>query len=289
MRLPPSYFRPFDKVYRAVTADICSRAATLAGDERTWLERLVVTFLEERQRWNDSGQLAGYRAIWLRLNTPLLRLAAGAYLHVAYDLPRAMANDWPGQGRWAHAPTVARGEGVFMGLASIFPLHFQLSLGLGWLPPGLFRDYLDAPMDRLRRGAWAHARILATEPGRPQREAAMAEALTMGLKDAWDLQPWKIKKFLRPPDGAVFPVVTVPLLTLVAGSSLATGLTVAVVLWGLFEWRLYVARNRQMQREFIATWGEMLEDYVRVAVREPEDLERFRHQRRIDLRLDTAD
>ena len=46
MRLPPSYFRPFDKVYRAVTEDIRSRAATLAGDDRTWLERLVVTFLE---------------------------------------------------------------------------------------------------------------------------------------------------------------------------------------------------------------------------------------------------
>lgn len=305
MHLPPGYFRPFDRIYEAVTADIEAHARSLAPPDHEWLSRLIVTFKKERQRWNERLELAGYRVRWGRLETNLLRLAAGAYLHVAYDLPRAMADDWPGLGNWVDGPDEYRAESIFLALSPTFPKNFHLaarSLSMfGWpsaatrlLPLRFFSDYADAPMDRLRLAAWSHARVLATNPAlRPTIEKRMVEALTAGLEDASDWRPWRIARWLRPPREAVFEAkVAIPAVVMAAmpplAAGLVAGLTAGAVMWLLLEFRARQEAAKDMQASFIHDWGRLLSDYMDVAVRDPESFGRYRRDRRIALGLEPS-
>lgn len=305
MRLPPEYFRPFDRIYAAVTADIEAHARSLVPPDQQWLSRLIVTFNKERHVWNDRHELTGYRARWGRLETNLLRLAAGAYLHVAYDLPRAIADDWPGSGNWVNGPDDYRGESIFLALSPTFPRNFHLaarslsmfgwpSAATRWLPPRFFSDYADAPMDRLRLAAWSHARVLATKPTlRSIIEKRMADALTAGLEDASDWKPWRIARWLRPPREAVFEArVVLPAVVMAAMPPLATGLvaglTAGVVIWLLLQFRAREEAARGIQADFIHDWGHLLGDYMDVAVRDPEGFDRYRRDRRIAMGLEPS-
>jgi hypothetical protein len=116
---------PFDRVYTDVTSRIVSRANKLSSPEKNWLLQLTKTFQAERQLWNARNELEGYRRRWMRLRSRVLWLTAGAFLHISYDLPRAMANDWPGQQPWFPAPDENEGQAVYHGIRDIFDDSFQ--------------------------------------------------------------------------------------------------------------------------------------------------------------------
>lgn len=296
MELHKRYYAPFDRTYGDVTKRIEGEADLLAAPDADWLRRLVVTFQLERNQWNDRAELAGYRARWVLFRSRILRLVAGAYLHIGYDLPRALANDWPGDGSWVAGPNPARGQEIYFRLRSIFPDSLVRSsrdlktIGM----PALFlraasrRALTGAAIwvDNLRQGAWIHAGILAVAPDRPAREEAMSRAMTASLEDVSLLRPWSILH-LGPPHDAFFTQGWVSV------TALAEVLHQFVDLIGLVIISSYATRRWIDDRErlkgagdFVYAWGALLSDYLAFAVREPEGFDAYRARRRQELGIE---
>src|SRR5882724_11627157 len=140
--LPIEYFEPFDRTYRLVTQRIRERTANFSPDEIRWMERLIVEFQYERDRWNED-KLKDYRKEWKRLRFALARLAAAAYLHVSYDLPRVIANEWPGGPKWP-APPLDRAAQIFFALDRDFLDVFSIAAKdpkIVGLPAYLFKPF----------------------------------------------------------------------------------------------------------------------------------------------------
>jgi len=294
MELDKRYYAPFDRTYADVTSRIEGEVDALAAPDADWLRRLVATFQQEREQWNGRPELAAYRARWMFFRSRILRLVAGAYLHIGYDLPRALANDWPGRGSWHAGPDQARGQQIYFRLRGIFPDSLVRSSRdprtIGFpallLRPASRKALTGAAIwvDNLRQGAWIHAEILATAADRPVREAAMARAMTAALEDVSLLRPWSILHLGPPHDAFFAPVWTsifaaaLPLLTrlvdlaaLVIVSSYVTG-----------RW-IYGRARLDNAGDFILAWGYLLDDYLAVAVREPEGFDAYRQRRREEL------
>lgn len=293
--IPPLSFRavrPFDAVYDDVTArmnaTIGNRSNGLSSDARSWLRALVAGFRRERRLWDGRGELAGYRAAWLRLRTRALRLGAGAYLHVSYDLPRAIADDWPTTAAWP-ALTEADAEAIYDGLRGIFVDSFGrsardfsvvgLAVPLGWMPRGV-GGWIVAWVLMLRAEAWKHARKLATQPGlRPAREAAMAEAMTAALEDVSTILSWEVSLLLppilrSPPTVAV--AAALPLISAVV-SLAAAGAVVAAQIIGT------VRRRRRSEARFLALAAQLISDYMSLVIDETERFEDALRTRRAEV------
>src|SRR5688572_24553580 len=93
--------RRFEAIYRAVTGDLTmwvaeeAAAGRLTRVEQQWFEQqLIPGFLAEYTRWPAAvGDIKKYLDAF---DAPRvhgdLRLAAHVFLHIAYDLPRVIAN-----------------------------------------------------------------------------------------------------------------------------------------------------------------------------------------------------
>jgi len=298
MPLSDSQLEPFDTVYRSVTAVMTGHAAGLNPPDRAWLEALIVAFANERAVWNTDPSLIPYRREWKRLRSRVMWLVAGAYLHVGYDLPRALADHWPGRGPWRAGPDHDRGAQIFfVELAPVFPEQLAKAVGnrriVGWLRfPSLImtRGMARAAsiwVHSLRQGAWLHAGKLARSKRRPALEAAMADAMQAALADASDVYLWRIAA-LRSPEAAIWtsPVAAVGAAmapswaqSVIAGVASALGVH---LIWA------YVRRHRREDERataFVELWGRLLTDYLSVAVSKPGDFHRRRNQRRALLGL----
>lgn len=296
MILEDRYLRPFDRTYAAVTRAIEEEASRLSAPASDWLRRLVVAFQQERALWNARPELIAYRLRWLRFRTKLLRLVAGAYLHIAYDLPRALADDWPGRGNWAGGPPKDVGQAIYFRLAWIFPENLVRSardfrtIGFGalFLRPVSRKALTSASIwiDALRKGAWLHAEILSTAPDRAQREAKMAEALTAALEDASLIHPWSIMGLL-PPDRALYSSAWATIGALFFEILYAIDNYASVAILSAYLASRFVEHRVQLRasNDFIYVWGYLTDDYVSFAVREPEGFAEYRQRRRTALGL----
>jgi hypothetical protein len=295
MKLNNRYFHPFDRTYAAVTRGIEREAEQLPSPKRLWLERLVFTFQQERSHWNERPELLAYRLRWMTFRTKLMRLVAGAYLHIGYDLPRALADDWPGQGNWSQGPTKDDGQAIYFKIGQIFPENLVRSardirtIGLAAL---VLRAASEKALssagiwvDALRKGAWLHAEILHNAPDRLHREAKMAEAMTAALQDAFLIYPWSILRLL-PPDGALYSFSVAAVAMFLFEMLNAGGSYVLVALISGFVWsRLVYARFRlRVDGDMIYYWGFLTNDYVSAAVRDPEGFNDYLVRRRTGLR-----
>ena len=283
--------RPFDLVYEHVTDKIVRRANGFADAyDKKWLLHLVDAFAHERTLWNKRDELEGYRVRWLGLRTRLLRLAAGAYLHVCYDLPRAMADAWPGLGAWSAGPDEFQGEGIFHKLREVFVESFRASarrrsvvgayaLLLGFLPDSAAR-WFSFWVLKLRLSAWNHARVLATQGDRQRREEAMAIAMTAALKDASDLTPWSVSLLKAPDDaiwvspGALFASLAVVLTEYGWLISLVT-----LLLLLLYQYHVSITRRLEHEMAFIRDFAFLVEDYVGFAIENPDGFSEYRRRR----------
>jgi hypothetical protein len=126
MPLTTSYFEPFDRTYQMVTARVEAYAKTLEPDKKEWLETLISGFSAERKKWSKNGDLDEYRKEWERLGPLFLRLAAGAYLHISYDLPRVIADQWPSPFTSPTSPNELAAEEIFFHLDNLFPDIFDI-------------------------------------------------------------------------------------------------------------------------------------------------------------------
>lgn len=283
---------PFDRTYARVTERMRGVASGLRDDERAWLERLIVAFAVERDVWNQRPELEPYRRRWGRLRTRFLWLAAGAYLHISFDLSRALADEWPGEAAWSEGPTKLRGEVIYFDLEDLFVESTARAARdhrvVGWLTailslfPGGMLKLLAGWMLELRRAAWMHADVLASQTDRPRRERAMAQAMAAALEDTSDLRPWSISA-LRPPDAvlrspawiasvaSLFSFASLNDTLVMVAMSITAGIAVAQIhhlIWQLSD-RSYEFTS------FIEDFGARVRSYLDVAVFEPDRLDGF--------------
>jgi hypothetical protein len=175
MVLSSRFFEPFDQTYSEVTAVMRRSADGFAATrERDWLTRLIKEFQNERDAWPTIPSLAAYRDACARVRPRFLRLIVCAYLHISYDLPRVIADNWPGQDDWAAGPFEDRGEHIYFDLEPVFPDVLGQIAGR-WSVMGGYsvvlrfvsRNLLRASSHwllRLREAAWRHARTLSSSP-----------------------------------------------------------------------------------------------------------------------------
>lgn len=285
--------RPFDRTYADVTRRIRAFASDLPSPDAEWLDRLVEAFADEREQWGARPELTRYRARMTMFRTRILQLVAGAYLHISYDLPRAMADEWPGAGGWTTGPSRDRGQQLYFQLSELFPAALVRSASefgtVGWAAILQRRTAEDALapaamwVDYQRLGAWTNAEFLARSPGRKAAEAKMAEAMSAALDDASIWRPWSLAR-LRPPTNILrSPSWTAwaALMSMVGSLAkiLAIGLPTAFATW-------QVARDRfrlETLGSFLEAWGMLTADYVAYAVREPDGFDAYRARRREEL------
>lgn len=290
--LEPKYTAPFDEVYALVTADLTARADGKPDPEGPWLGTLINTFQLERKHWETDPNLERYRRRWRRLWATLLRLSAGAYLHVSYDLPRAMANDWPGTGAWTAGPNDREAFALFTEIKEVFDENFYRSVkrrdivgipsyALRFTSRRVLRVFVKWLHD-LRRGAWEHARILAQSDDRPLREATMRDAMASALEDASTIFPWSAA-VLDPPDAMArsSPVATGIAALAVIADYIPLGLSLVALLISLSSWRALrrTAATNEVEA-FLNEFGSLLVDYMDKAVRDPREFEAYRAYRR---------
>jgi hypothetical protein len=212
----PNVFEPFDVTYALVTEQMRERADSSERSEREWVMALIEEFREERNVWETSAVLHDYVEGSQRLRARYLRLVAGAYLHISYDLPRVIANNWPGGPCFPAQPDKHQATVLYLRLASVFPdvmkdvMKNSLVVGLLLSTISkLFRldDMIKVPaqwMQRLRSDAWIHADILQGSPNRAQIEQRMIFAMQRALRDVSNLRPWTYAGLSPPAYGAYF-------------------------------------------------------------------------------------
>src|SRR5262245_11896608 len=83
--------RPFRLLYDEVTELMQLQSEGLEGKERLWFESLIQGFQTEYEAWPKKPHVIRY-LIRLRGSWQLLRVMAHTFLHIAYDLPRVIAD-----------------------------------------------------------------------------------------------------------------------------------------------------------------------------------------------------
>jgi hypothetical protein len=298
--LPAGYFEPFDITYRKVTIEMKDRAAREGPTARAqWLAVLIQEFQNERMNWEDwedsqetlseyDKQFNGYLSQCQRLRPRYLHLVAGAYLHISYDLPRVMADNWPGGPKFPVEPQEQDATSLYLSLADIFPSVTERTIKdprvtgpfLSWIarlirPAGL----LHVPgqwMQRLRSDAWLHASLLRKLPNRTDREIGMLRAMRAALEHVSASRPWSYA-VLAPPSSAlttttwimVSPVSVLTVLGFVASLLLVTFILGYMMYQGFINLRLISELDK-----FADDFGARVSEYVSVAVYEPERLSR---------------
>jgi len=284
MRLDPEYFTPFDEIYDAVTDRIRERASKLPVPvETAWLNQIVVDFKSERNRWPDSAQLVLYRRQWKRLRFRVVRLVAAVYLHVSYDLPRVLADNWPAKGIWSGGPSEPQVERLYFDLRSIFSDIFStrarrlqvtgIFAPMLWIVPLALISNLRHWVSHLREATWRHGRTLSdlSPADRDYAERRMIEAMTLALGEVSNL-PWRF--ILPDPPNLVMPVfAVVPAVVVVPDAVIASLLVVAFILLcaaGYISWAL---RGADEISRFVDEFGLRVERYMDLAVNHPETFE----------------
>lgn len=295
MNLPAQFYAPFDLTYGMVTERIHEHCVTIPHPATNlWLKRLVTSFQTERSKWPENPLYAAARSPYFpymreaaRLRFRFLRLAACAYLHISYDLPRILADEWPASGSWKAGPAEAAGEDAYMKLAPIFERilvsksHDREVVGIVasilHLVPTSAILTLNHGVMNLRRAAWSHGKRLHEQPHqRPTIEAAMLRAMTAALQHVKDSRPWS-GGLLFPPDEALrMPAAT----SLLGVGEIAErpGLIMGIlsILFGagsLILFRLVYQRNEL--RSFLEEFTRRARKYVEFAVRNPNELEEY--------------
>ncbi|HWI16204.1 MAG TPA: hypothetical protein VNT81_00545 [Vicinamibacterales bacterium] len=195
----------FGRIYEEVTADLLSYLAELElkGEidhrEIDWFKNgLIAGFEAEYQSWSAPAdpRIAAYLAAFDKWSVNRdLRLAAHVYLHVAYDLPRVIANSFSAY--W----DMRRGNGprlfVRPGPRFLRIFHDNMRRGVFGVT-GKIAGRFDAAQTlgywivALRSVAWIHGDLLTEFGGGQARmdiESDMADGLLAAATEALDY-PW---------------------------------------------------------------------------------------------------
>ncbi len=234
----PHDTKEFEKLYAAVTASL--RTFALAGrakvqvsnQELQWFEYLIQGFLVEFQNWSSPThtEIDEYLSMFDRGKASLpLRVAAHAFLHVGFDLPRVIADSlakFPVP-RWRLRALFLRPAPLFREI--FFTQAKAGTFGLLGRPLGFVKpmEVLAYWLLSLRSVAWIHAEILADAASHVRRakEHALAQAVLdtgrIALDSAWIFGIPKLDS------SQIFQVTPAPLL-LVDARMLATLAALAI-------------------------------------------------------------
>lgn len=303
MRLPTKYFEPFDITYREVTSQIrLFRLGASHDGSAEWLSVLTDRFWVERHLWEanleNNFQYREYFSVASRLRWKVLHLTACAYLHISYDLPRVLADNWPGTGNFRHGPDEAAGERAYFALHPVFqaaiiavwrnPKVVGIAVVLSRIFPEGTSAVLVQSALHLRRAAWMHAERLRNASNRRYIEERMLEAMTAALRHVLSLKPWTAAG-LMPPDEQVFVSVSgllvaqygfsnfdgssVLSIAAIAISVLALAVTI-LTNWIRMNWEKFKEIS-----EFIEEFARRVDEYVEYAVFNPESLSEYLWER----------
>lgn len=221
--------QPFVTVYTKVTNNLRLYITQAISDndiqepEGDWLEWLVRAFWRSYQKWETTRDLEAYFDRFHRWPSPnALRLMAHAYLHIAYDLPRDIANSLiyagPRQSPVAqptNPPTVDlnRARKIYLRQTSLFArltVEFSRTWGtagalclFGWILPRSFFDVLSTWVPALRNDAWIHGEMLkdADPSTRVRMETQLLEAVKQAASEVmgphWNPFTWP-RRFQAP-------------------------------------------------------------------------------------------
>src|SRR5262245_2069066 len=186
----------FEALYERVTRKLENhindeqRADNLLADKALWFHGLIQGFQREFNEWRNyrNNDLEGYLQIFEAPGIdPNLRLAAHAFLHIAYDLPRVIANSLvPPHSRSDLRTIFLRPTPLFL---KTFLVHAKSGhFGLLGRILGYFESarVLAFWVIALRSVAWIHAEILA-DAGPVDKlhlEERMAQALLAAGREA---------------------------------------------------------------------------------------------------------
>jgi hypothetical protein len=202
--------------------------------EYDWYEQLIKGFAVEMGNWVAPHQpdVSSYLKLFEGHSLAVTKVSGHAFLHVAYDLPRVIADSF------AHFPAipVSRMRALFLQPAPIFRQAFKKELGKGTLGPMLVPlrampsiEMLAFWVTSMRSVAWIHAEILADPAmNRKAVEANLAAALLEAGRTAMK------KNFLfRLPKLDNSILLQTPLATAVLGGRVTLAAVLAVSLLGL--------------------------------------------------------
>jgi hypothetical protein len=161
------------------------RRGEMTPSEQVWFDSIIAGFTREFQAWPNIAQpeIAKYIGLFVRGRASFqLRIAAHAFLHIAYDLPRVIADSL------IRVPTADRPRlrTLFLRPAPLFRDVFLArarrgQLGILARPVGYFKpaEILCYWVIALRSVAWIHAEVLVDSPGssRAALESGLASAL----------------------------------------------------------------------------------------------------------------
>lgn len=215
-------YSQFDAIYKIVTKHIKRYRAERIRDWHTgeWIIRLVNRFQDERHQWpeksGDSPDTNAYFEQLPRFHVSFYRLAACAYFHISYDLPRVIADEWPGKNKWKYGPDFDSAESAYFELAPLFPSAFQegirkwevagvVALAGSIMPSGAVAALCNW-MLHLRSFAWIQARRLEKCENRVFVESQMLVAMTIALRQVRNLKPWTLGGLTPPPLTVLFPL-----------------------------------------------------------------------------------
>ena len=116
---------PFARIYDKVSGRMSNYRDTnfKKGDgDYEWFSALMDGFKVEYDKWNASVYPT-YWAEWESTHGKVPSMAAGAYFHIAYDLPRVIADHW----RQGHKPppNEERSEAIYLDVTHIFLQVFR--------------------------------------------------------------------------------------------------------------------------------------------------------------------
>lgn len=298
---------PFDRTYKAVTVRMVHYMNHELKDpaEIAWFKALIDGFQAEYKTWSDV-KYPKYWKEWGKLKGRIPNLAAGAFFHISYDLPRVIAKEWRPEG--AGTCNEARTEQIYLGLTHIFEEVFrQAALDFKTTGGSAVFGYVVAAWEKvtgsdnvfamatqwvlyLRAAAWIHGRrlrILGEEgdPQRQQAEAAMLKSVRKALRDADKWTPLMAAK-LGPPllfepkkGSGVAAVAGIEWPWVVTWRPVAAVVAVLAAIAAYLIWRQ--RRRRREEWVFVLLFGRLLAAYLNVALYSREfdhDLERLRNE-----------
>jgi len=301
MQLPDDFYKPFDITYKEITDAIETHRANIPYPVTAkWLNCLVDGFKKKRNEWpqnplQEAEPLYAYMKEASRLRSRLLRLTACVYLHIAFDLPAVLADEWPGKGVWNDGPDEEHGEDAYFALGNIFPevlyrvsLDFEVTGISGFLLRFLPSDAtvaLSRWVMLLRNAAWRHGRRLNNvwvDPDqRSMVQSKMIEAMTAALSHVKNSKPWKAG-LLAPPDSAIAGMAVIAFTSPgISYFSENTNVYLLVSVVGnllimlYFVWSHWSEQYRKELICFIDQFGQNAMDYMEVAITDPKSLDEY--------------
>jgi hypothetical protein len=243
--MPLLQTQEFASLYARVTADLKrhldseQQSGRLSPADRVWFDSLIVGFDAEFQRWPTytTGPVFEYLDLFeSRRASPHLRLAAHAFLHIAYDLPRVISATLqlqPAYTRESMRIAFLRPGPVLLKVFLAHARDGQLGLFarlLGRLEPARAIAFW---VLALRSIAWVQAEVVADRGGCAQCERNMAVLLLKAGREAiahrWvlgvsELDNSRLFQLVPAAGGGGFAGGVV-------GALIGSALTIAVVLW----------------------------------------------------------